>query len=323
MPENLEVRPTNFDNFIGQQKLVETLKILISSSQKRKQALDHILFYGPPGTGKTTLANIVANVLESKIKYVQGPLLEKKADVLAVLANISQDTILFIDEIHGINKNIEELLYSAMEEFVIDLQIGVDGEQKIMRMKLPHFTLIAASTKLAQISTPLQNRFGYIAKIVNYTTDEMVQIISNSAAILKLEVNKEIIKYIASFSNNTPRIANNLLKRIRDFALVLNKKKIDREIVNKTFDSIGIYNQGLSQINIEYLNTLFKIFKGKSVALDVLANVLKEHRQTIINIIEPPLIEKELIEKTPRGRRITSKGKQYLTDLTTKDEKNT
>ncbi|MBG0730879.1 Holliday junction branch migration DNA helicase RuvB [Mycoplasma sp. 'Moose RK'] len=312
MPENLEIRPRNFENFIGQKKLVQTLQILISSSQQRKHSLDHILFYGPPGTGKTTLANIVANQLEAKIKYVQGPLLEKKADVLSVLANISQNTIIFIDEIHGINKNIEELLYSAMEEFVIDLQIGVDGERKIMRMKLPSFTLIGASTKLAQISTPLQNRFGYVAKIIDYTCEEMIQIIKNSAAILKLKMSTEIVKYIASFSNNTPRIANNLLKRIRDFALVLNVKKIDREIVDKTFDSIGIYNQGLSQINIEYLTLLVKIFKGKSVALDVIANVLREHRQTIVNIIEPPLIERELIEKTPRGRRITAKGREYL-----------
>ncbi|AJC49917.1 Holliday junction branch migration DNA helicase RuvB [Mycoplasma flocculare] len=315
MPENLEVRPTSFENFIGQKKLVETLQVLISSSQKRKQSLDHILFYGPPGTGKTTLANIVANTLETKIKYVQGPLLEKKSDVLAVLANISQDTIIFIDEIHGINKNIEELLYAAMEEFVIDLQIGVDGERKIMRMKLPQFTLIGASTKLAQISTPLQNRFGFVAKIVDYTLDEMIQIIRNSASVLKLKMNVEIVKYVAGFSNNTPRIANNLLKRIRDFALVLNAKRIDREIVNRTFDSIGIYNQGLTQINIEYLTVLVKIFKGKSVALDVISSVLKEHRQTIVNIIEPPLIERELIEKTSRGRRITKKGRNYLEEL--------
>lgn len=321
MPENLEIRPSDFENFIGQKKLVETLQILISSSQQRKHSLDHILFYGPPGTGKTTLANIIANQLEAKIKYVQGPLLEKKSDVLSILANISQNTIIFIDEIHGINKNIEELLYSAMEEFVIDLQIGVDGEKKIMRMKLPNFTLIGASTKLAQISLPLQNRFGYVAKIVNYTTDEMIQIIKNSASILKLKLNTEIIKYIASFSNNTPRIANNLLKRIRDFALVLNVKKIDREIIDKTFDNIGIYSQGLSQINIEYLSLLIKIFKGKSVALDVIASILREHKQTIINIIEPPLIERELIEKTSRGRRITAKGREYLNQLSNSEKK--
>ncbi|CAT04964.1 Holliday junction DNA helicase RuvB [Mesomycoplasma conjunctivae] len=316
MQENLEIRPTSFEGFIGQKKIVQTLKVLIESSQKRKKTLDHVLFHGPPGTGKTTLANIIASMVNTKIKYVQGPLLEKKADVLAMLANITKDSVIFIDEIHGINKNIEELLYSAMEEFVIDLQIGVDGENKIMRMKLPNFTLIGASTKLSQISTPLQNRFGFIAKITEYSNEDMRQIIYNSAKKLHINLGASEIDYIVNFTNKTPRIANNLLKRIRDFALVQNIEKIDINIINKTFDSIGVYKNGLSETSVEYLKILHYIFKDKSVALDVLVGILKESRQTIIHIIEPLLVEKFYIEKTIRGRRITQQGVWYLESLT-------
>lgn len=315
MQENLEIRPNSFENFIGQKKLIETLRILIASSKKRNHSLDHILFYGPPGMGKTTLANIIANVTNSKIKYIQGPLLEKKSDVLAMLANITKNSIIFIDEIHSINKNIEELLYSAMEEFVIDLQIGVDGENKIMRMKLPNFTLIGASTKLAQISTPLQNRFGLIAKMVEYTPIEIMKIIQNSAKKLEININNQVIEYISNFTNKTPRIANNILKRIRDFALVLNVKIIDQKIVDKTLDSIGIYKQGLNETSIEYLRLLLNIFKGKSVALDVVCGILKENKQTLLHIIEPLLIEKNFLEKTPRGRKITKAGVDYLNTI--------
>lgn len=317
MQENLEIRPSNFENFIGQKKLIQTIQILIASSRKRHHSLDHILFYGPPGMGKTTLANIIANVMESKIKYIQGPLLEKKSDVLAMLANITKNSIIFIDEIHSINKNIEELLYSAMEEFVIDIQIGVDGENKIMRMKLPNFTLIGASTKLAQISTPLQNRFGLIAKMVEYSPTEIMEIIKNSAIKLKMNLDDKIVEYIANFTNKTPRIANNILKRIRDFALVLDVKTIDKKIVDQTLDSIGIYKQGLNETSIEYLQLLSSIFKGRSVALDVICGILKENKQTLLHIIEPLLIEKNFLEKTPRGRKITKKGVEYLDTINT------
>lgn len=315
MQENLEIRPKNFEQFIGQQRLVETLKVLISSSRKRKKPLDHILFYGSPGTGKTTLANILATETQSKIKYIQGPLLEKKSDILSMLANVEKGHIIFIDEIHSINKNIEELLYSAMEEFVIDIQIGVEGESKIMRMKLPEFTLVGASTKISSISLPLKNRFGLTAKIYEYTSEEMKKIIQNSSNILNIEISEELVHYVVDFTNKTPRIANNLLKRIRDFAIVEDTKTISKDIIDKTFNGIGIFLNGLNLQNIEYLNLLANIFKRKTVSLDVICGIMKETKENIINNIEPILLQLELIEKTPRGRKITQKGLDYLISI--------
>lgn len=232
-----------------------------------------------------------------------------------MLANVEKGHIIFIDEIHSINKNIEELLYSAMEEFVIDIQIGVEGESKIMRMKLPEFTLVGASTKISSISLPLKNRFGLTAKIYEYTSEEMKKIIQNSSNILNIEISEELVHYVVDFTNKTPRIANNLLKRIRDFAIVEDTKTISKDIIDKTFNGIGIFLNGLNLQNIEYLNLLANVFKRKTVSLDVICGIMKETKENIINNIEPILLQLELIEKTPRGRKITQKGLDYLISI--------
>ncbi|UWD34347.1 Holliday junction branch migration DNA helicase RuvB [Mesomycoplasma molare] len=312
MQENLEIRPKNFEEFIGQIEVIKTLKVLINSALKRKKPLDHILFHGPPGLGKTTLTKIVAQEVNSQIKFIQGALLEKKSDILAVFGSIQKNDIVFIDEIHSINKNVEELLYSAMEEYVVDIQIGVDGENKIMRMKLPEFTLIGATTMFNKISQPLKDRFGFIAKLKFYSIPEMVKIASNSINKLNIFIDTSNLEYIAKFSNYTPRILNNILKRIRDFFLFEKTTKIDKNLIDSTLKNIGIYYNGLSTLHLEYLNLLANIFKQKSASLDVLSGILKESKENILKNIEPNLLELNLVEKTSKGRKITEKGVNYL-----------
>ncbi|MBN3535081.1 Holliday junction branch migration DNA helicase RuvB [Mycoplasma procyoni] len=312
MQENLEIRPKNFDEFIGQEELINTLKVLINSSKKRRKTLDHILFYGPPGLGKTTLAKIISTETEGQIKFIQGSLIEKKSDILSIFASFKKGDIIFIDEIHSVNKNVEELLYTAMEEFVLDIQIGVDGEQKIMRMRLPEFTMIGATTKIDGLSQPLRDRFGFIAKLKPYSDFEMSKIIKNSSIKLKLKLADDLISYITKFTNGTPRIANNILKRVRDFSIYQETKEIDQKLVDTTLKNIGIYKEGLNNLHIEYLRLLGNIFKSKSVSLDVICGILKESRENIQKNIEPSLLSNSLIEKTSRGRKITAKGYDYL-----------
>ncbi|WGI37061.1 Holliday junction branch migration DNA helicase RuvB [Mesomycoplasma lagogenitalium] len=312
MQENLEIRPKNFDEFIGQKELVNTLKVLINSSKKRHKNLDHILFYGAPGLGKTTLAKIISLEMKEQIKFVQGSLIEKKSDVLSIFGSIKKGDLIFIDEIHSLNKNVEELLYSAMEEYVIDIQIGVEGESKIMRMKLPEFTLIAATTKIDKISQPLKDRFGYLAKLKSYSKQDMAIIIKNSSKKLKIKIDDQDIDYITTFTNSTPRIANNILKRIRDFFIYEKKEFIDRTLIDKTLKNIGIHRKGLNNLHIDYLKMVGQVFRKKSVSLDVISGILKESKENILTNIEPLLLQLNLIEKTSRGRKITDSGIEYL-----------
>ncbi|VEU59804.1 Holliday junction branch migration DNA helicase RuvB [Mesomycoplasma neurolyticum] len=312
MQENLEIRPKNFKEFIGQEKIVKTLKVLINSSKKRNKPLDHILLYGPPGLGKTTLAKIISAEINSNIKFIQGSLVEKKSDILTIFSSIKKGDIIFIDEIHSINKNIEELFYTAMEEYVIDVQIGLEGESKIMRMKLPTFTIIGATTKVDKISQPLKDRFGFVGKLNFYNNNEMVQIFKNTLIMLKLKISLEWIHYLITFVNCTPRIAINLLKRIRDFSIYENATLIEKEIIDKTLENIGLYKYGLTNLHLEYLKLLNDVFKNKSVSLNVLSGILKESKENLINNIEPKLLELNLIEKTSKGRKITYQGCEYI-----------
>ncbi|WP_033160802.1 Holliday junction branch migration DNA helicase RuvB [[Mycoplasma] collis] len=317
MQENLEIRPKNFNEFIGQNKILQTLKVLIHSAEKRKQSLDHILLYGPPGLGKTTLAKIISAEFNKPIKFVQGSLIEKKSDILTIFASIQKDNIIFIDEIHSINKNIEELFYTAMEENVIDVQIGPEGEAKIMRMKLPSFTIFGATTKFDRISQPLKDRFGYVGKLNFYNKNEMIKIFENAINKLNLKIDSSLIEYLVSFANNTPRIAINIIKRIRDFSIYENIKIIEKDLIDKTLESIGIYMHGLSNMHLEYIKLLSNIFRDKSTSLNVISGILKESKENIINNIEPKLLELNLIEKTSKGRKITHKGKDYLKSIKT------
>lgn len=307
-----EFRVHTFQDFIGQEKIKETLKIMISASSQLHKPIDHILFYGPPGLGKTSLAKIIAFETNRNIIYAQGPLLEKKSDLLTLLSSIKENDIVFIDEIHSINKNIEELLYSALEDGVVDVAIGVSGDKKIMRMKLNKFSLIGATTKFNLISKPLKDRFGFIGKLVNYRDDEIAKIVENSALRNKIKISNECIKEIAEHSRQTPRIANNLLKRTYDFALYENRKEINIEIVKKTFDFLGIYKFGLFNSQIEYLKALHNVFNDSYGSLDTIGTITKDDRYTIMNEIEPALLYYKLIEKTARGRKITPIGINYL-----------
>lgn len=305
------LRPLTFDNFIGQERLKETLKVILDSALKRKKQPDHILFHGPAGLGKTSLANILGSKIKGKTKYIQGPLLEKKADVLSMFASITNGDVIFIDEIHGVNKTVEELLYSAMEDGVLDVLIGPDGDQKIMRMKLPKFTLIGATTKFSKLSQPLKDRFGFIGKLLKYADDEIKQIITNSAEALKIRIDDESLKIISSHSRQTPRIANNLLKRCLDFAIAKGEKIIKKIVVYDAFDNIGLYKYGLTDHHINYLNLLANSFKNKWASIDSIIGILNDDKQNIEREIEPILIYNGLIEKGSRGRRITIKGVNY------------
>ncbi|MGP1451275.1 MAG: Holliday junction branch migration DNA helicase RuvB [Metamycoplasmataceae bacterium] len=310
--EYLNLRPLNFKNFIGQEKLKSTLETMIYSSKKQNICLDHILLYGPPGTGKTTLASIVANEMGSKIHYLQGGLLEKKSDILSIFANVQENDIVFIDEIHSINKNLEELIYNAMEDFKIDLILGPEGNAKALRMKLKPFTLIGATTKLNLLSQPLKDRFGLKAKLTNYEILDIEQIIDNSRIKMNLNVDNGVIETIAKYSRYTPRIANNLLKRVNDFSIKKAEETISLQTVIETFKKIELFENGLNREHIDYLKLLIDIFEEKWASIDSLAGILNNSKEILINEIEPILLHLKLIEKSSRGRRITILGIDYI-----------
>ncbi|MGX9340351.1 Holliday junction branch migration DNA helicase RuvB [Mycoplasma sp. 3341] len=303
---------STFDEFIGQDKIKETLKVMIDSADKQHKLIDHLLFYGPPGLGKTSLATIIANETKRNIVFVQGPLLEKRSDLITMFSSIQENDIIFIDEIHSVNKTLHELLYSAMEEGKIDIVLGVDGDKKIMRLKLNNFSLIAATTKFELLTQPLKDRFGYIARLKNYSNAEICKIIENSALKTNMKIDPEAINFIAKNSRFTPRIANNLLKRCHDFTLYENHDVITKSMVQKTFDYLGVFSLGFSDLQIQYLKTLVTIFDQKPASLDAICSLLRESRQTILHDVEPHLLANKFIIKTFRGRMITSKGVDYI-----------
>ncbi|QDF64823.1 Holliday junction branch migration DNA helicase RuvB [Mycoplasma nasistruthionis] len=308
----LELRPRNFQEFIGQPKLVKTVSAMIESSKIQNKPLDHILLYGMPGMGKTTLATIVANELNSKIHYIQGANIDKKADLISVLSVINENDIVFIDEIHSINKTVVEFLYNAMEDFVFDLIVGADGNSRAMRMKLKPFTLIAATTKLNEIPQPLKDRFGYVARLVNYTDQDILKIINNTCQKMEINLENEHQKLIANYSRQTPRLANHLIARVNDFAIAQNQGNITKKIIKKTFKYLDLYEHGLTKDHVEYLETLKDGFDERFVSLDTITGLLLHTKETIVNEIEPVLLFLKLIHKTSKGRQITSKGIDYL-----------
>ncbi|MEA4134345.1 Holliday junction branch migration DNA helicase RuvB [Mycoplasma sp. 2704] len=310
--KTIDLRPRSFEKFIGQDKLKQTLLAMIQSSKVQNKPLDHILFYGMPGMGKTTLATIIANQKGSKIHFVQGTNIEKKADLISVLSVVNENDIVFIDEIHSINKNVVEFLYAAMEDFVFDLIIGVDGNSRPIRMKLKPFTLIGATTKFNEISQPLKDRFGYIGRLVNYTLKDICKILKITCSKLNLNLDDELIKYIASYSRNTPRLANHLIYRVLDFALSSEKGEITKQIIKKTFKYLDLYEYGLTKDHIEYLQILKDGFEEKSVSLDTIVGLTLHNKYDIVNEIEPILLLLKLVQKTSRGRKITSLGIDYL-----------
>ncbi|WP_029906300.1 Holliday junction branch migration DNA helicase RuvB [Mycoplasmopsis opalescens] len=307
-----QLRPNNFSEFVGQERLITTLKTMILGARHRSETLDHILFYGQPGLGKTSLATIIANELGSKIHYLQGVLLDKKSDILSVFSNISEGDIVFIDEIHSINKSVEELLYSALEEYKIDIIIGPEGNSRVMRMQLKPFTLIGATTKFNLLSQPLKDRFGFHARVNNYEEYDIVKILENSEEKLNINVEAGVTNLIARYSKATPRVANHLLKRVCDFAIEKKEEIVTKNTVKQTFLHLELYDLGLNRDHLEYLKILNDTFIEKFASLDSIAGVLNIDRENILYEIEPLLLHLKLITKNSRGRKITTAGVEYL-----------
>jgi Holliday junction DNA helicase RuvB len=301
----LKLRPQSISEYIGQKNLKENLAISIKAAKQRKEPVDHILFYGPPGLGKTTLSMIIAKEMESNIKITSAPALERPRDIAGILMSLQEFDILFIDEIHRLNKVSEEILYSAMEDFTLDITIGKGHTSKIKRIPLKKFTLIGATTKMGSLTSPLRDRFGIINRLEFYDIDELTEIILRSAKILNISINNEASIEIAKRSRGTPRIANRLLKRVRDFAQVNNKKIVDKEISIKALNLLNIDDKGLDNTDRLLINTIIDLYKGGPVGIETLASAINEDINTIEDVYEPYLIQIGFLSRTPRGRCAT------------------
>ncbi len=296
------LRPTTFDEYIGQTKVKEALSVYIKAAKSRKESLDHVLLYGPPGLGKTTLSHIIANELGSQFKVTSGPAIEHAADLAAILTNLNQNDVLFIDEIHRLNKTVEEILYPAMEDFALDFIVGKGPSARNMRLKIKPFTLIGATTRAGMLTNPLRDRFGVICRLELYSTEELAVIINRSAKILGVKIEQDACIEIAKRSRGTPRIANRLLKRVRDYAQVIGQGHVTKEIANKTLQIMEIDELGLDTIDRKILLSIINKFGGGPVGLDTLSATISEDATTIEDVYEPYLLQLGFISRTPRGR---------------------
>ena len=312
--EKLEVslRPQTLNEYIGQTKVKENMKIYIEAAKKRKEALDHCLFYGPPGLGKTTIANIIANEMKSNIKITSGPAIEKPGDLAAILTTLSEYDVLFIDEIHRLSKNVEEILYPALEDYTLDIVIGKGPTARSIRIDLPKFTLIGATTKAGSLTTPLRDRFGIVHKLELYTTEDLSTIVKRSAKILNIDIDEQSATEIARRSRGTPRIANRLLKRVRDYALVLGDGEINLKITKHALNKLEIDELGLDEIDRKILETMITQYQGMAVGIETIAVSLGEEIDTIEDVYEPYLIQIGFIARTPRGRVVLPPAYKHL-----------
>ena len=306
------LRPQCLDDYIGQEKAKSTLKIYIEAAKQRHDSLDHVLFYGPPGLGKTTLAGIIANEMGVNMKVTSGPAIEKPGEMAAILNNLQEGDLLFVDEIHRLSRQVEEVLYPAMEDFEIDIMIGKGATARSIRLDLPKFTLVGATTRVGLLTAPLRDRFGVVHKLDFYTTNELVQVLERSANVLNVTLEKEGALELARRSRGTPRLANRLLKRVRDFAQVRYDSVITKEVAEYALDLLEVDRLGLDKGDRAILETIADKFGGGPVGLDTIAAALGEDSGTIEDVYEPYLIQNGLIERTPRGRAITRLAYEHL-----------
>ena len=306
------LRPQTLDEYIGQEKAKQNLKIYIEAAKQRGDVLDHVLFYGPPGLGKTTLAGIIANEMGTNLKVTSGPAIEKPGEMAAILNNLQEGDILFVDEIHRLNRQVEEVLYPAMEDYAIDIMIGKGSSARSVRLELPRFTLVGATTRAGLLTAPLRDRFGVVQHMEFYTVQELTEIVLRSAAVLQVEIDEKGAEELARRSRGTPRLSNRLLKRVRDFAMVQFDGKITEEVASLALDLLEVDRYGLDQTDRRILLTIIEKFSGGPVGLETLAAAIGEDSGTIEDVYEPYLIKNGFLNRTPRGRVATERAFHHL-----------
>ena len=306
------IRPDSIDEYIGQTEVKNNLDVFIKASKIREESLDHVLLYGPPGLGKTTLAYIIANELGVNIKTASGPSIEKSGDLAAILSSLEEGDVLFIDEIHRMPRYIEEILYPAMEDYVLDIIVGTDSSSRNIRIELPHFTLVGATTRAGDLSSPLRDRFGIISKLQYYTEEELVEIVKRTGRVLETKISEEAAIELARRSRGTPRFANRLFKRVRDFAIVLGDGEITLDITKEALDRLKVDSLGLDDTDYNLLKSIIEKFNGGPVGIEAIASSIGEEQTTIEDVYEPYLLQTGLLKRTSRGRIVTQKAYDHL-----------
>lgn len=308
----LMIRPSSIDEYIGQTEVKENINIFMKAAKMRNETLDHVLLYGPPGLGKTTLAYIISNEMGSNIKVASGPAIDKTGDLAAILSSLEEGDILFIDEIHRMPRFVEEILYSAMEDYVLDIVVGNDASSRNIRIELPPFTLVGATTRAGDLSSPLRDRFGIVSKLNFYTVDELTQIVNRTSKVLNTPIDSEAAVELARRSRGTPRIANRLFKRVRDFALVMGDGTINKDIVNMALDKLKVDKLGLDETDYNLLKSIIEKFNGGPVGIEAISSSIGEEQTTIEDVYEPYLLQTGLLKRTNRGRIVTEKAYEHL-----------